>query len=215
MDAQVVGIFSDCSNWRLLQRLNWPNCGPSQKAEDGNVAFISLPMANSDLFWSRCLRTFEQKLKVSGFPAGLSRALTGGLGEMADNVWQHSQTKIPGLIAYEIRRRRMAFAVADIGIGALESLRTNPKHRHLATSMDALQTVILPGASRFESGGYGFSTLFQAIAELWGIARLRTGEAALLFDRQTESRKRKQYYLPPLKGFQVLVSCKLQPTQIL
>jgi len=138
-------------------------------------------------------------------------ALTGALGEMVDNVWQHSRTEIPGLVAYEVGWRKLSFAVADIGVGVLDSLRTNPRHQYLTTAMDALETAILPGVSRHNSGGYGFSTLFQAIAELWGITRLRTGEAVLFFDRKTEQRKRNRYYLPPLPGFQVLVSCHLPP----
>jgi hypothetical protein len=203
---------TDCNNWRLFRRLGWPSCGPGQRISENNVGFISMPADSSDLFWTRCLRTFERNLRSNGFPIGLARGLTGALGEMADNVWQHSRTETPGLMGYEIRNRQLAFGVADLGMGVLESLRTKSKHRHLTTSMDALQTAILPGVSRYDFGGYGFSTLFQAVAELWGITRLRSGEAALVFDRQTESRKRKHYYLPPLPGLQVLVSCRLKPS---
>ena len=211
MDRQLLGAFSACSTWRLLRRLNWPTCGPSLKIQDDGVAFISLPNTRSDPFWIRCLRGFEKALNANGFPIGLSRALTGALGELVDNVWQHSGTEVPGLIGYQVGRRCLTFGVTDTGMGILDSLRTSPKHRFLTTSMDALETAILPGVSRHEFGGYGFSTLFQAIAELWGITRLRTGEAVLLFDRQTEHRKRKRYYLPALRGFQVLVSCRLTP----
>jgi hypothetical protein len=201
---------SDCPNWRLLQRLGWPHCGPSRRIGEKNVEFISMPAHSSDLFWTRCLRTFQQRLTSNAFPVGLARGLTGALGEMADNVWQHSSTNKPGLVGYEVRRKQLAFAVSDVGIGVLESLRMRPEHRHLTTSMDALETAILPGVSRYDVGGYGFSTLFQAIAELWGITRLRSGEAALLFDRRTENRKRTRYYLPSLPGLQVFVSCRLK-----
>jgi hypothetical protein len=215
MGRHLQDGLSDCTTWRLFRRLGWPSCGHSQRVQDDNVGFIAMPSDASDLFWSRCLRAFEQGLTSNGFPIGLSRALTGALGEMADNVWQHSQADTPGLVGYEVRARQLTFAVADVGIGVLDSLRTNSEHRHLTSSMEALETAILPGVSRHDGGGYGFSSLFQAVAELWGITRLRSGEAALIFNRQTEQRTRQRYYLPALPGLQVLVSCRLKaPLQI-
>ena len=212
-DRQLLSAFSHCPNWCLLNQLNWPYCGHRQRAERDGTTFISLPATGADAFWDNCLREFEVRLRTKGFPARLSRSLTGALGEMVDNVWQHSETRVPGLVGYQIEHRKLSFGVSDLGIGVLDSLRRNLRYRGLVSSMEALETAIIAGVTRHESGGYGFSTLFESIAELWGISRLRSGEAAVAFDRRLEQRRRKRYYLPACRGFRVLVACRLDPAR--
>jgi anti-sigma regulatory factor (Ser/Thr protein kinase) len=176
---------------------------------------MALPLHSQNWQWTKFLQSLQRDLKRHGFPENLSGALTGAMGEMVDNVWQHSESSMPGLAGYEVARRRLNFAVADLGIGILQSIRKNPSYHFLNSSMEALQKAILRGVSRFrdQGRGYGFSTLLQSVAELWGFTRLRSSEAVLVFDRRVEKRRRLQKYLPPLPGVQIAVSCGLDCTE--
>jgi anti-sigma regulatory factor (Ser/Thr protein kinase) len=197
--------------WRLLNTLDWPSCPPGSAAKDGGTHLMALPLHSQNWEWTKFLQSLQRDLKQHGFPENLSGALTGAMGEMVDNVWQHSQSSLPGLAGYEVVHRHLNFAVADLGVGILQSIRKNPSYRFLNSSMEALQKAILRGVSRFrdQGRGYGFSTLLQSVAELWGFTRLRSSEAVLVFDRRTEKRRRLQKYLPPLPGVQIAVSCGL------
>lgn len=76
--------------------------------------------------------------------------------------------------------------------------------------MEAVRAPIEPGVSRFqESGGMGFPSFLYAIADLWGTARIRSGEAALVIDRTQDERKKHSVYLPLLPGVHVSARCAL------
>jgi len=135
--------------------------------------------------------------------------LTGAVAEMVDNAWLHRDTPNPPLLAYQIRKKQFAFSVADTGIGILKSLNQNPKYNWLNSSMEAIQFAIRPGVSRLEDGGMGFPSMLKAMADLWGNARIRTGEAALIIDGTQEVRSNNFIYLPELPGLHVSVRCSL------
>jgi hypothetical protein len=200
--------FPDCGVWKLVRTLRWPNANGTVRGN--SIVLTALPQ-NSGTRWLDSIRSFQTDLKHHGFSHTLAGSLTGAAGEIIDNVFQHSQTDLPGLFGYQLSRRRVTFCVADLGVGVLKSLRQNPQHRCLKTSMDALKTAIAPGVSRFDAGGYGFSTLLRSVAELWGKTRLRSGEAVLVFDRETEERRKIHSYLPPFLGMQVSAICRLDP----
>ncbi len=128
---------------------------------------------------------------------------------MVDNIWQHSETADPGLLVYQIRRRKFAFSVVDNGIGVLASLRKNPRYKWLDSSMEAIRYAIQPGVSRCDGGGMGFASLLHALVDLWGHARLRSGEASLLIDGTQDERRKDYSYLPFLPGLHVSVRCAL------
>jgi hypothetical protein len=131
--------------------------------------------------------------------------------EIVDNVWEHSESAHPALVCVEITHRRLAFAVADLGIGVLNSLRSNPKFARLDTSIEALSVALQPGASRVEGThrGYGFSSVLRGLADLWGTLRLRSGEASLVLDGTRDERRRIRHFVPPLPGLQVIAVCGL------
>jgi anti-sigma regulatory factor (Ser/Thr protein kinase) len=200
--------FPTCGVWKLIRSLRWPNGNGTVKE---NSTVLSVLPQDSGRRSSDSLRSLQTDLRQHGFSHTLAGSLTGAAGEIIDNVFQHSQTELPGLFGYQLSRRKVTFCVADLGVGVLKSLRQNPQYRHLMTSMDALQTAIAPGVSRFDAGGYGFSTLLRSVAELWGKTRLRSGEAVLVFDRETEERRKMHSYLPPFLGVQVSAICRLDP----
>lgn len=207
---QLVGSASPSVS-SLMRQLQWPHCNPGRRARAREVTLIALPQASSDTRWTGFLHDLQAELRAHGFRNRLSASITGAVGEMADNVWEHSGAPISGLVGYAIGQRRVDFVVADLGDGVMKSLRRNPMYRFVNTSMEALEKAVLDGVSRFEdqSRGYGFSSLLRALANLWGFARLRSGQAALTFDRRSERHKRLQRYVPPLPGTQVFVSCGL------
>jgi hypothetical protein len=161
-------------------------------------------------WWMGCVHDLLKELIANGFPPNLARGLAGAVIEMADNVWLHSDCPMPGLVVHQVRRRKFAFSVADIGIGVLSSLRKNPAYRQLSSSMEAIRCAIEPGVSRDPNGGgMGFPSLLHALADLWGTARIRSGEAGLVIDRTQDERKKHSVYLPNLAGVHVSVRCAL------
>ncbi len=151
----------------------------------------------------------RRDLTAVGFSADGARAIVAAFSELADNVWDHSLSDVPGLVGYRLTPSRVTFCIADVGVGVLESLRQNPQFTGLSTSASALAAALKPGVSRFAdpTRGYGFRDLLTAVAEQWGLARLRTGEAKLLIDHTTEDRTRRVSYAPPLPGLQIVFSC--------
>jgi anti-sigma regulatory factor (Ser/Thr protein kinase) len=200
------------SIWGLIKESRWPLRTGCANLRDGDSTVLVLPATHDDPWWTQRINTLLSDLSANGFPSHLARGLTGAVIEMVDNIWLHSEAAHPGLLAYQIRRRKFAFSVIDSGVGMLVSLRKNPSLRHLSSSMEAIGKAIEPGTSRFENGGgMGFPSLFHALASLWGISRIRSGEAALVIDHTGEERSRASVYLPPLPGVHVSVRCALDP----
>jgi anti-sigma regulatory factor (Ser/Thr protein kinase) len=205
----TLGFVTNCSTRSIIKATNWPLSGKvSSKRERGVVAIV-LPKPDESIWWSEQLRLLKNDLTANHFPPNLAAALTGGVAEMVDNAWFHGSTDKPALLAYQVRNRRFAFSVADIGVGILESLRQNPKFNWLRSSMEAIHFAIQPGVSRCENGGMGFTTMLTAMADLWGNARIRSGQAALIVDGTQEIRSKNFIYLPPLPGLHVSVRCSL------
>jgi anti-sigma regulatory factor (Ser/Thr protein kinase) len=201
-----------CPTWQLIREAKWPMRRKPAKLRNGNVAIALLPTNSNDPWWISQLHAIQKELGENGFGINLARALTSAVAEMVDNVWIHSSINLPGLLGYQIHRRKFAFCVADMGIGVLTSLKRNSRYRHLASSMDALELAITPGASALKDGsGLGFPTLLHCLAELWGHVRFRSGEAVMTIDRSSEHRTKNFHYAPSLPGLHVAVRCSLDP----
>ena len=206
---------ANCATRTLLRASRWPARKSATKLRRGDTVVIVLPSDEDGVWWSARLRELISDLKDDAFPVNLARALTGAVAEMVDNIWLHSDAQDPGLVAYQVRRRKFAFSVLDTGIGVLASLRKNPRYQWLNSSMDGIKYAIQPGVSRFDGGGMGFPSLLHALADLWGNARLRTGEASLHIDRTQDQRKIDFRYLPHLPGLHVSARCALDPPKII
>ncbi|MGY3449172.1 ATP-binding protein [Bradyrhizobium sp. USDA 4353] len=119
---------------------------------------------------------------AAGFPSQAVSRLTGAMGEIVDNVIEHSQAASTGFVVFSSRAGVFEFVVADDGVGALASLRSNPEYAHLADEGDALQCALTDGESRFGKAaqrGTGFSTLFKSLANMNSSLRFRSGDHAL------------------------------------
>lgn len=200
------------SIWTLVKESRWPLRSGCANLRDGDSTVLVLPTTADDPWWTQRIGTLLADLTANGFPSHLARGLTGAVIEMVDNIWLHSEAPNRGLLAYQIRRRKFAFSVIDAGVGMLASLRKNPSLHYLSSSMEAIGKAVEPGVSRFENGGgMGFPSLFHALVSLWGTARIRSGEAALILDHTCEDRTKESVYLPPLPGVHVSVRCALDP----
>ena len=120
------------SIWALVKESRWPLRSGCAVLRDGDAAVLILPTAAADPWWIQRISTLLADLTANGFPSHLARGITGADIEMVDNVWLHSEALHPGLLAYQIRRRKFAFSVIDAGVGVLASLRKNPALRYLS-----------------------------------------------------------------------------------
>lgn len=140
------------------------------------------PVETCDPIWEQWLLHAENAAKAKGFPAALVASLIGALGEMQDNVYEHSGAARTGLVAYAVTDRSFEFVVADRGLGVLETLRQNPEYTHLPDAGAALKEAIRPGVSRFPASsgrGQGFVQLCRSMVTHRVELRFRSGDHAL------------------------------------
>jgi len=138
--------------------------------------------AADNLFWDQWAKHAENAAVAAGLPHGLVARLMGALGELQDNVFEHSGAPCTGLVAYGVAHGTFEFVVADAGRGVLASLRENAEFAHLADSGAALRVAASDGASRHarDTGhGYGIGQLFRALAQDAAELRFRSGDHAL------------------------------------
>ena len=151
------------------------------------------------------------------FPSKVAAQLIGALGEIRDNVVEHSQAPATGLVVYRSHPGSFEFAVADGGIGTLASLRTNIEYSALRDEGEALQYALTDGVSRFGKAakrGTGFSQLFKSLATLNGSLRFRSGDHALSIKGRNPALVNALIgKKPPLTGFLACVLCRLTSVQ--
>lgn len=167
----------------------------------------------TDTEFSLFLMRFSKALESARFGRDLSRAIAIALGEMADNVIQHSRqpASVHGIVAYEVKERDMTFVVGDVGEGVLKSLNRSPKWQSLNSSKEALYKAICQGATSREDAqeGQGFNQVHRALATYNGILRFRSGDAVLTISGASEPKAVVIKRTAPMEGFQVCVSCQL------
>ena len=107
--------------------------------------------------------------------------MVGAIGELIDNVDEHSEHPESGFVAYHAAANAFEVVVADGGVGVLNSLRRNPAYASVNNSGDALLEATRDGVSgsTLLKRGYGLSTLFRSLAGQNGDIRFRSGDHAL------------------------------------
>jgi len=134
------------------------------------------------LAWEQWAKHAENAAVAAGLTKGLVSGLMGALGELQDNVFEHSGRPESGVVAYAASDGAFEFVVADAGQGVLASLRKNPEFSLLADSGAALRVAASDGASRHVRStghGYGIGQLFRALAHDAAELRFRSGDYAL------------------------------------
>lgn len=172
------------------------------------------PGSSSHEVWEQWAHRAQNAAVESNFPRALVAGLIGALGELQDNVYEHSGKPDSGLVAYAVSPSAFEFIVADGGMGALASLHMNPAYAHLKTTAEALELAMSDRASRFGSDtgrGYGIGTLFKALAQDAGELRFRSGDYAIWIegDRPPLTGRKHVVQKAWLDGFAVSVRCTL------
>jgi hypothetical protein len=160
-----------------------------------------------------CERFKRSLVTHGGYSKALADALSGALGEMTDNVFRHSTEQegaaAAGVVGFAVEGFAFEFVVADIGRGALASLRSIAAWEHLTTPKMALDAIVTRGATRRsgQTRGGGFRDLFTALVDLAGELRLRSEDAAVTLDGRGNPAQRVKVWstAAPLAGFQVTV----------
>lgn len=132
-------------------------------------------------------------------------ALEWSLNEITDNVLVHAQSKVGGVLQVTRYRQRIAFAVADPGIGIPASLRSG--HTEIRSDSEALERAIREGVTRDKSVGQGnglFGT-FSICQKGEGRLYIHAGYATLEYDPKNQLHIRSQQI--PYNGS--LVVCEL------
>ena len=88
--------------------------------------------------WQRFLRRFVDAGERAGFTKSFSKGLLAAFLEMVDNAQVHSEAKDTALVGYRYNGGLFEFFVADLGVGVLQSLRTNPEFGSLIDDSEAI-----------------------------------------------------------------------------
>jgi hypothetical protein len=151
-------------------------------AQGNRVGVFKTKHLGSGGSWASFRVEAHKAVLSAGFASQTAARLVGAMGEIVDNVTEHSQAATTGLVVFDARHGSFEFAVADVGVGTLASLQTNTEYAHLRDEGDALQCALTEGESRFGRAagrGTGFSQLFKSLATLNASLRFRSGNHAL------------------------------------
>jgi hypothetical protein len=161
--------------------------------------------------WENFLGRFERGAWIQGFNRKSAANLQSALHEMASNAVIHAFAPFGALVGYHLSDGIAEFSVADVGIGIRKSLQSVAKFQNLANDIDAIHTALRPGVTRFSTGGFGFNSLFKALAKQWGFLRFRSGGGCVSMHGLDVAVDRASYSFPPnLPGFQVSISCRIR-----
>jgi hypothetical protein len=170
----------------FFQQVQWGIAGHISGFEARDIAGVfplaRLDPAGDDSHWQQWASHAENAAVSAGLARSLVSSLIGALGELQENVYQHSGRPETGLVAYAATNEAFEFVIADAGMGVLASLQQNPEFVHLKDAGEALRVAVSDGASRHgrASGrGYGIGQLFRALAHDAAELRFRSGDHAL------------------------------------
>jgi hypothetical protein len=162
---------------------NHPSSGARDRAGVFPLSRVNPSGADAGrLVWEQWAKHAESAAVAAGLAKGLLGGLMGALGELQDNVFEHSGRPESGVVAFAANNGAFEFVVADAGRGVLASLRENPEFSLLADSGAALRVAASDGASRHARStghGYGIGQLFRALAHDAAELRFRSGDHAL------------------------------------
>lgn len=170
----------------------------------------SLDSFNQDIQWGNFLTRFERSVYGVGFSERVAARLQFAFAEMCENAVLHAQSSTTPLAGYAVDEAIAQFTVVDVGIGVRASLAQNPLYADLASDVEAIARALQTGvSSRQGDGGFGFQSVFKALAEQWGQLRFRSGNGCLSMDGTGVEADRCRRSRPlPIRGFQVSVCCR-------
>lgn len=170
-------------------------------------AAIQAPMSQPTVDF---FRSMETAARECDFAPTTAKQMVAALREMEDNIHRHSERPTSGLVAYRCAPGELEFVASDRGIGALQSLRSNPDYAHITDSGEALQLAISEGVSRLGHGnGFGFRNLFVGLANLNGNLRFRSGSSSLeIHGRSPSPQNTSVSQRASTAGFTITIDCR-------
>lgn len=220
---EAPGAIAVSGLGRELGRLATPlgvRSGGERKPEVRSInvrtaEFHDLPCAEAsaaDPQWALFLSRFHRSAVAAGFSNGAADKLLSAFAEMAENAVIHADSPVAPIAGYQTIKGVVKFSVVDVGLGVRQTLATNPMHADLSDDLDAIRRALRSGVScRPEGGGFGFGSVFKALAEQWGTLRFRSGNGGISMDgTSVDADQCVQTRPPPLHGFQVSVCCRLE-----
>lgn len=159
---------------------------PLPEAPGGQGEFVILQVQREEKIME-LVDFLAQKLR-SRFPFGerANRLIVKGAIELLQNIPQHAgvglvDRPLLGFCVLEEAVDHLHLAVVDQGVGLAGSLRANPRFRDLTTA-EALEAVLVEGASRFDDPGRGgaLRSIREAVRSNAGKMYVRTGDGAFL-----------------------------------
>ena len=124
----------------------------------------------------------------SRFPFGQSanRVIVKGVFELLQNILHHAGVGLEGrplfgFAVLEEAEDHLHLAVVDQGVGLAGSLRSNPRYQGVTTA-EALELVLVEGASRFDDPGRGgtLRAIRETVRANAGRMYVRSGDGAFL-----------------------------------
>lgn len=187
----------------------------------GGIGFYrtrSAPEDRDEGVWTHFRFKAQLAAESCGFHRQTAKRLVGAIGEIEDNIHEHSGARRSGVVAFQARPAAkdrpaaFAFVVGDAGMGVLDSLRRSPRYTALDGHGEALSLALSDGESRFAhedpARGTGFRGLFVGLASLRGRLRFTSGDHALAIQGRSPSRSAARLIQKPLgRGFFASVVC--------
>jgi len=184
---QELPVLSEHGGGLLAERIERLCAGQHQYETlslqaTGRDAVMIPPALRDSTAWNAFIKRIDASAQQAGFGSEVSAGLAGAVAELADNVVLHSEASSSGVAAFAGGPGWFEYAVADAGVGMLESLSRAPEYRSLRDDIEALQLAVTAGVScrgRDKGFGYGYRTVLLPLRAAQGAVRLRSGSAVL------------------------------------
>lgn len=146
----------------------------------GSQGFVSVAATTADYaHWTEFAMRAKRAATDVGFADDSAGQLVAAIGELRENICDHSQREDTGYLVYDATPRRFEFVVADAGIGVLQSLRLHSHFAYLRDAGKALELALSEGVSRYydeKDRGRGFRPIFIGLANASRHLRFRSGD---------------------------------------
>lgn len=148
---------------------------------------IGQELFETETSWVGFVMRAKKAASNAGFDRKATNGVTGALDEFRSNISEHSNNAKTGYAAFYGDKGIFEFVIGDFGIGALNSLKTNPLHADLSDHGEALSLALTEGVSRHGdvSRGNGFRPLLVGLANISGFSRFRSGDHSYEIKRTT------------------------------
>lgn len=201
-----LGALTDLVGQRNLDRA-WVSRSGDQIFVPGDE------LRRQEIAWPDFVIKIKKAALAAGFSDDIGGKLAAAIGELHNNILEHSLFAQTGYIAVAAREGFIEFVVADKGIGVLKSLRSNPGLDWIKDAGTALEQALQQGVSRHvEPGrGLGFRPIFVGLANISRLVRFRSGDFARIIERLPNGElQSRTVQLANIDGFFCSVRCDVR-----